>query len=313
MYPIRSLCYNDDRETFTAILPSQYLIFRCEPFGMIFSRECEDLSLGNVATYNGYRFIALTGSPSPHKFNSKSVRIFDHESGKIKFENQFPDHILTIALGRNVLICCMNQVTEVWNIETHQQIQSFKSGMNVHVPMALSHDSSSLIISARNAKDVYLLTGISGSVTTKEVEAHSTAVSCVTFSDDGKYFATAAFSGTTIRIWDSSTQRCAVLLKRNTSNDIIRAMDFSPTNDFFVSLSNEGVVKVYDIRRKVSNAKAQTPPVATLELGQQMPMGRICWINSMIIGIISLNGSYYKLSFNGSSLSNEKITFISRE
>ncbi|OHT05312.1 hypothetical protein TRFO_26931 [Tritrichomonas foetus] len=310
--PIRSLCFNDDRQTFTIVLPSQYRIFRCDPFGMIFSRECEDLSLGAVATYSGYRFIALAGAPSPKVFNSKSVRVFDHQTGQLTFEHDFSDHILSMGIGKDIIVVCMYTKTEVWNTRTGQMMYNLGCGKNVHVPMAISPNSTNLILSGPTDKQVALHRGIGGQIQSSNFVVDEAAVSLVKFSDDGTLFATAGFSGNCIRIWELKTLSTCAILDRGSKEDIIMAIDFSPSSDFVASVSKSGVIRVYDIRRRAPNATRATQPVCTENLGQPVYMPRFSWINSMLIGLASLEGDYYKITFNGSSLECEKTPFLKR-
>ncbi|OHS95948.1 hypothetical protein TRFO_37918 [Tritrichomonas foetus] len=313
--PIRSLCFNDDRQTFTIILPSQYRIFRCDPFGMIFTRECDDLSLGCAATYNGYRYIALAGSPSSQAFNSKSVRIFDHQTGQTTFEHVFQEHILNIALGSGIIVCCMHLKVEIWNINENAILHKFENGLNVHIPLALSRDSSNVLMAGATMKRVSLHKNVlptSGSLKTYSFVADEAAVSLIRFSDNGNYFATAAFNGNCIRIWDCSNLCTVAVLDRGPKDDIIQTMDFSPSDDFFASCSKDGTIRIFDIRRKVPNATKKMSPACSTNLEQQLYMPRICWLNSMIIGITTLEGDYYKFTFNGSSIEYETTPFLKR-
>lgn len=311
---MRSLCFNDDRKTFTVVLPSQYQIFSCEPFGLVFSRDCDDVSLGTVATHCGYRFIALTGAPSNRDFNSKSVRIFDHQHGRIVFERQFDSHILALALGADVLVVFTHRRVEVWDTHLNQLAEVFaQDGLNLHVPMDLSKDSRSLLFAGGSARKVCHVAGLRAGSQLREFVADSGDISLVRVSDDGSLLATACFYGRTIRIWDAATKNCVAVLERNSENDIAQAMDFAPSNDFFVSCSSNGYVRVYDIRRRAQNAKAATPAVCMLNLRQQVFMSSVCWQNSMVINLISLDGVHFKLTFNGSSLEKEKNCILSRE
>lgn len=314
--PIRSLCFNDDRQTFTIVLPSQYRIFRCDPFGMIFSRECEDLSLGSVATYHGYRLIALTGSPSPSSsFNSKCVRIFDHQNGQVTFEHTFPDHILTLQLGNDVVVIAMHCKVEVWNTKTNQMIHNFGTGLNVHVPLTISKDSSAIITAGGHAKQLSISKGIGATLKTSTLTADDNPISLVRFSDDGQFFASASFNGTRINIFDARTFSLMAILDRG-ANDIIQTMDFSPNGDYIASCSKDATIRIFDIRRKMQNTTKTTPPVCQIKIElnkeQTISMPRLEWLNSALIGLTSLDGDYYKLNFTGMNVDYEKSTFLKR-
>ena len=312
--PIRSLCFNDDRQTFTIVLPSQYRIFRCDPFGMIFSRDCEDLSLGAVATFDGYRFVALSGAPSPEKFNSRSVRVFDHQTGQIAFDHQCKDHVLSMGIGKNIVVVCMYTKTEVYSMRDGQMIYNLGSCKNVHIPFALSPDSDNLILAGDKDNKISLHRGLNSKLHTSSYIVDENPVSLAKFSDDGELFATASFSGDCIRIWELRSISTCAILDRGNKEDIIMALDFSPSNDFFAAVSKgskDAVIRIYDIRRRQQNTTKLTKPVCTYEL-DQIIMPRIVWLNSMSLGLSSLKGDFYKFTFNGSSLEYEKMPFFKR-
>jgi len=309
--PIRSLCFNDDRQTFTIVLPSQYRVFRCEPFGMIFSRDCDDLSLGTVATYNGYRFLALTGSPSPPVFNSKCVKVFDHQTGSVVFDHTFSDHILTMKLGDGVIICCFHCKIEIWNTITNKIIFGCDTGINVHCPLAISPDSSTVVTSGADSKKLNIISGIKAGTNSKSLPADTSAVSVVQFSSNGQLFATSAFSGSNIRVWDNKDKNCIAILERKPQGDIVQTLDFSPDCGFLATCSKDGLVRIFDLRRKPKVVQKEMPPICTAELSS-LSMPRVSWISPTTLSVISLEGGFFKLYFNGSSLDVETTSFFKR-
>lgn len=310
--PIRSLCFNDDKQTFTVVLPSQYRVFRCEPFGMIFSRECEDLSLGSVSTYNGYRFIALTGSPSPPNFNSKCVRIFDHQTGQIAFEQKFPDHVLSMKLGNGIIVVNMHKRIEIWNTEKSTILSKFEVGLNVHCPLAISPDSSTIMCSGPSENKIHICVNVkSDNLTKSALKVDTLAVSIITFSSNGALFATAAFSGSTISVWDSKTNKCVAMLERQASGDIVQTIDFSPDASYVVSCSKDGLVRVFDITKQSRGVIKPIAPICTAELAS-VTMPRLSWMTENTIGVTSLDGDFYKLTFSNDILEVESTTFLKR-
>ena len=311
--PIRTLCFNDDRQTFTVILPSQYRIFRCEPFGMIFSRECDDISLGCVvATYDGYRFLAITGSPSPPMFNSKCLRIYDHQTGQIVFDNQFEDHILAIRLGNGVLVVNMHKKIEIWSTTGKKILSKFDIGSNVHCPLAISPDSSSIICGGSDEKKINICTiSKNDSVSKQPLKVDLSAVSLITYSPNKTYFATSAFNGTDISIWDSKSNQLVVKLEKQNASDIIQTLDFSPDSSSVVCCSKDGVVKIYDLRKQYKGMNKPLPPLLNVQIGT-VTMPRLSWMTDEIIGITSLEGDYYKLTLQNGTLEVEQTPFLKR-
>lgn len=315
--PIRSLCFNDDHQTFTVVLPSQYRIFRCDPFGMIFSRECEDLSLGSVATYNGYRLLALTGSPSPPIFNSKCIKIFDHQTGLIPFEHTFDDHILCMRLGQDIVCVYMNVRVEIWSTSAKKQLFRINVGLNVHCPIAISPDSGCIIVGGENEKYLTIINKDtrSSNYSSSKFIADNQAVSLVSFSQNGQAFASAAFNGSNIKVWETKTQNLSNILERKQSGDIVQTMDFSPDHGFIATCSRDGLVRIFDIRKKQKGAVKEIAPICTAELTSSsitMTMPRISWLSSTHIGVTSLEGDFYKLTFNGATIEMESTPFLKR-
>ena len=310
--PIRTLCFNDDRQTFTVILPSQYRIFRCEPFGMIFSRECDDISLGCVvATYDGYRFLAITGSPSPPMFNSKCLRIFDHQTGQIVFDNQFEDHILSIRLGNGILVVNMHKKIEIWSTINKKIISKFDIGINVHCPLAISPDSSTIICGGSDDKKITICTiSKNDSVSKHNLKVDSNSISLISFSPNKTYFATSAFNGSEIHLWDIKYNHI-VSLEKQSSSDIIQTLDFSPDSSSIVCCSKDGLVRVYDLRKQYKGMVKPLPPICSLQIGT-VTMPRISWMTDETIGITSLEGDFYKLTLSNGSLEVEQTPFLKR-
>jgi WD40 repeat protein len=311
--PIRSMCFNDDRKTFTIVLPSQYRTYRCEPFDVVGSRDCDDVSLGAVATYSGYRFVALTGAPSSQTFGSKSVRVFDDQTGQIAFEQSFADHILTMRLGPDLIVVAMHCKIEVWNMRTRQPLHALTTGLNVHVPLALSPDSGSLVVAGGSMKQVSLHRGIGGSLASQAFHADDSCVSLVQFSADSTLFATCGYNGSIVSVWDARTVNRVAILDRGQQGDFVMAIDFSPGNEFFASCSKDATVRVWDIRRRVANAMKATPPLCTVNIGAKLLyMPRVTWMTASVLGIITIEGDFFKAKFNGIGLEVEKTPFLKR-
>ena len=310
--PIRNLCFNDDHQTFTVVLPSQYRIFRCDPFGMIFSRELEDLSLFNVATFSGYRFLALTGSLSPPLFNSKCIRIFDHQTGEITFNHTFEDHILTLKLGDGIVVINMYMKIQIWNTNTQTMLQNIPIGHNVHCPLSLSPDSNFLLCSGDTDMKVNFCSHIRDNFTKKQVKIeYFGAISLLQFAHDNKTFAETTFSGDSLGIFNSQTLSCFITLDKQSEGDIVQTLDFSPNLEYVATCSKDAIVRIYEIKQKTGMLNA-IPPIVKATL-PSVTMPRLSWMTDESIGVISLDGDYYRLQFNGTSLEFDSTTFLKRE
>lgn len=306
---IRSLCFNDDSESFVIVLPSQYRVYRCEPFGMIFARECEDLSFGFVATNSGYRYIALTGSPSSTTFNSKSVKIFDHQTGQILFDQQLSDHVLAICLLNEYLVCGFHCKTEIYKIQSKEKTLSIKSGLNVHIPLAIS-ETMGFLVSGQNSKTIYHYHSYSSDSHKDSLEVEKVGdVALMKFSRDGSQFATTGYLSTTISIWDSVSHKNVLTLERKAENDLVQSFDFSHSGTHFVTASRDGTVRIYEIRKKATEKALK--PIQEIKV-DSITMARVIWINDNLIGVISLLGDFHRITFTEGNVSSTKVSFCQR-
>ena len=110
-----------------------------------------------------------------------------------------------------------------------------------------------------------------------------------------------AKGGTVADLYDSTDASATVLKIEEIKQKIKNITEIQSYND----------VQASDI--DLVNTKIRTAPVCSADLGQQVFMGRLCWFNSMSLNLISLDGKYFRLSFNGADLEVEKNVFLTRE
>jgi WD40 repeat protein len=306
---VTGLCLNDDHQTFTVVLPYQYKIFRCDPFGLVFSKECQ-ASFGAPATFDGYRLIALIGSPSSSsQFNSKAVRVFDHKEGRDTFACAFSDHVLAVKIGGNVVIAaCLGKI-EVWRAKPKQKMHSFPSGLNIYSPLDLSRDCNNFIMTGANPRCLTINRGMGNDLKQNPMNIDDAPVSLVKFSDDTLLFGTAGFDATVTRIWEFSTNACVAILDRGHSSNV-QTLDFSPGNEYVATCGRDGNLRIFDIRRRSTIAKKTTSAAAVLNLGREVHMPRVAWLSTAVIVVVTLDGDFFRIGFDGSNLRQERVSFL---
>ena len=78
-----------------------------------------------------------------------------------------------------------------------------------------------------------------------------------------------------------------------------------------VCCSKEGMVRVFDLRKQFKGSDKPLSPVCSLQIGS-VTMPRLSWMNNETIGITSLEGDFYKLTFTNGSLEVETTPFLKR-
>lgn len=76
------------------------------------------------------------------------------------------------------------------------------------------------------------------------LEGHTSLVTFVSYSPDGKYIASGSWDKT-IKIWDAESGKCVKTLEGHTKG--VRSIAFSPDGKHIFSGSNDNTIKIWEI------------------------------------------------------------------
>ena len=308
--PLRYVCLNDDKETFTCIFPTRYDIFSCIPFKIHFSKDFSDISLGLGATCNGYRFIAVSGLPADPIFDTKSVCVFDHSlSNPEIFRDSFSQHILSLKLTPNLLICAFYDHLEIWNMESHQKIHNISSAINVHAPCDISNDFRYLATSGLSNLDLNLCSFLD--FNSKQIHAADNPISLVKFSKKDRLLATTSSAGHVVKVWNPENGECYAKFRRGNTASVIHSIDFSPDNNYLAIFSQNGTLHFFDIK-KPNNSTVRSIHRISLE---NLTSCLIAWITNNKIALLSMDGKMILLTIDESNcheIGRENIHFLNK-
>lgn len=312
-YPLRDVCVNDNRMSFTIIFPHQYHVFRCSPFELLFTKSFSDISLGSVTTCQGMRFIAVSGLPADPVFNTKCVRVYEHDKNdQMIFETKFDEHILNMRLTPEFLVCAFHKHVEAWNIIEKQKINVFPAGVNVHAPIDISHDFSALAMSGEVPEDVAI--SHLQNLKLKNFHAADNPVSLIRFSRTESLFATTSSAGHAIKIWDQNTGNCVNKFKRGNTASIIHSIDFSPDNNFVALFSQNDTLHFFDnSKRKMTGNPSTTRSIHRISI-PDMQNVVLSWFEQDKIAVLSLDGKMVVLTIDEQchEIARESIQFMQR-
>lgn len=312
-YPLKDICVNDDRGSFTIIFPHQYHAFKCDPFELILSKNFPDITIGNAATANGIQLIAISGLPADPNFNTKCVRIYDHnKNDSMIFSHQFEQHILTMRITQDLLVCAFHSHVEVWDINSNQIIQNISTGINIHAPCDISYDHTTIAIGGEAAEDV-CITPIHN-LMQKNFHAADYPVSFIKFSRTDTLFATTSSAGHTIKIWDQNTGNCVNKFKRGNYASVVHSCDFSPDNNFVAVYTQGDTLHFFDnSKRKMSGNPSTTRSVHKITI-PDMQSVILSWFQQDKIAVLSLDGKMVVLTIDEQcrEIAREQIQFMQR-
>ncbi|OHT04256.1 hypothetical protein TRFO_28308 [Tritrichomonas foetus] len=320
--PLRFIFINDDQETVTCILPTQYTIFSVNPFSLKYSKDNFGFSLGSAATCLGYRFLAFSGLPADPEFDTRQVCIFDHDKKDLKekenpiiFRQKYEMHILSMRITPELLIVAFHQHIEIWDIKSNQPLQQLPTALNVHAPCDITSDYKLLAVAGGDIYSVSLC--LLDDRKARSLRAADDTVSLVKFSHKPGLLAATSADGKIVRVFETSSPNfgCIGKFKRGNTASVIHSIDFSPNNNFLVIVSQNGTLHFFDLRNKPPSA---SPPTVRsshkISLGQQA-ISYILWQTPSQIIVLTMDGQMMCISIdenNCHEVGREHILFMRR-
>lgn len=312
--PLRFIFINDDNSSFTCVFPSQYCVFSCNPFELKYSKDNIGISLGSAATCCGYRYIALSGLPADPEFDTRHVCVMDHTLNEpVIFKHQFSQHILSLRVTPQYLVCVFHQHIEIWELDTGEPFFQLTCAVNVYAPCDLSNDYQLLAVSGKEITSFCLcnLTDHQGI----HIPAADEAVSLIKFSKKRQFMATTSSDGKMVRVFELESNQCIGKFKRGNTASVIFSIDFSPNNNFMAVISQNGTLHFFDLRNKTP--MPSVPTIRSFEkisIGQQL-VSYIAWFAPNQIALLSMEGHMFKITIDEHSckeLGREQIMFMRR-
>lgn len=293
---LQSIYINDDNNTFTVFLPSEYYVYQCNPFKSVFHRENIDISIRFGVTCLGYRLLACTGLPADPEFDSRCVCIFDHdqkEEEQIIFKETLKQHVLALRISSDLLIVGFHQHIEIWDIGLKKQIQVVQTALNIHSPCDMSSNMKMLAFSGQEPTsiNVYFLEDSQ----LNNIKAADDTVSMVKFSHDSKYVATTSSDGKVVRVFETDNFNCIKKFKRGNTASVIHSIAFSPDNDFIAIISQNGTLHFFDLRNKKGSSVSTDRAFHKITIGSSV-LSHILWYSPSQIAVMTMRGQMVNIA-----------------
>ena len=295
---------NDDKNSFTYLFPTEYHVLTISPLNIIHSENVNSITIGSCATCDGYRFIALVGLPADPAFDQKSVIIYEHSNNQRKelFKKTFEKHILELRITPKYLACAFYDHIEIWDFISSSLFQQIPTAINVHAPISISLDFSTLACTGIQSNDVNIF-----SFSTRysnQFPAADSHISNITFSscrDQPLYFATVTSSGCVIKVYEAETSLNVINFKRGNSKSIIYSLDFSPDNKYLAAISQSSTIHFF-------NMSAMGKKAPTVKAFNRIKIGEpsvayISWHACNQIAVVKMNGKLLKITIDETNCS----------
>jgi WD40 repeat protein len=321
--PLRHLFFNDDQKTFICLyaFPAQYHILSISPFDIVKTQSLRHRTFGGCATARGFEYVALTGLPADPHFDTRSVLVVQHcdpHSDAVElFAHEFEQHILTLRVTPDNVVCGFFDHVEAWAFKGACQVLQLRCAVNVHAPLdvsPLSADGRFIVCTGEsNPLDVCIHSLLRHE--NFQARAADNTVSLLTFSARPQYFASASSAGHTIKIWHTESNQCVIKFKRANTTSVIYSVSFSPTNEFLVVLSRDGFLHFFAMEKAVARGAAPTIRAFHSFTIGDISLAFVSWFAPSQIAIINMDGKLIVISVderNCREFGREEIVFQQR-
>ena len=230
-------------------------------------------SVARSVAFSGDGKSLLTGS------GYKTVTLWDSQTGKPLQTFQEQTSVSEVALsgdGKRVLTGSWDKTAILWDSESGKPLQTFKGGHTKEIrSVALSGDGKRVLTGSWDKTAI-----LWDSQTGKPLQTfrHTDFVNSVALSGDGKRVLTGSDDKTAI-LWDAASGKALQTFKGH--NGIISSVAFAPRDQFVVTASEDGTVRIWKPGR-------EEPVFSFLRVGEEW----IFWTPE----------GYYTCSPNGESL-----------
>lgn len=194
---------------------------------------------------------------------------------------------------------------EVYNHD-FKLIYSFESLLNTLNTIGFSHSSKNIVIGFPFSEKGMIRVQNFTNNTKVVIQAHSSNITNIVFSKDGKLVCTAGEKGTILRVFNCETGEKVKEFRRGISNVNLTSISFSFDNNYLCSVSETGTVHLFSLIDDIQNKtnlydKYQGNTRGFAEYKIQDEKELFCtFLNEQEtkIFIVSLKGNVYKIAYN---------------
>ncbi|KAE9399686.1 WD40 repeat-like protein [Gymnopus androsaceus JB14] len=186
-----------------------------------------------------------------------TVRVWDVRTGRKPYTLEGHQGVIySVACSpdsKKIISGSMDQTVHVWDVKTRQVRRALGGHADSVLCVAFSPDHKQIASGSRDRTvRVY---NVQTGVIVHVLRGHTGMVCCIAYSGDGK-IASGSDDGT-VHIWDAKTGKLINIFESHANSDVPQAVfsvRFSPESREVISVSFEGIVRVWDMTNQWKNA-----------------------------------------------------------
>lgn len=238
-------------------------------------------SIGSVAAVemlHRSNLIALVGGGAMPKFAENTVLIWDDHQKMFVLEFTFPQPVMSVRMRKDKLIVVLRNQVHIFSFpDNPEKLTSFETRDNPRGICEISPASDRQLLAfpaAGNVPGKLQLVDLatdhgSASKSPVTINAHKNELACIALNQNGTLVATASKKGTLVRVFDITTKKLIVELRRGADPATLYCINFSLNDDFLCVSSDKGTVHIFAIKDTKLNKKSHFQKMSFLgHIGQ---------------------------------------------
>ncbi|XVF06046.1 hypothetical protein REPUB_Repub06bG0014500 [Reevesia pubescens] len=200
---IHQLFFNQDNTCFYAATDRGFLVFNTDPYRPLLRRDF-DTGLSLLSMLFRFEVFALVGSsPSASGNTNTKALLWDDHASRCVGELSFRSPIRSIRLRRDTIIVTLLHKIYVYNFSDLKLLHQLETTWNPKGVCEVSQVSGPMVLVCPGLQKGTVRIENCGSKRSKFINAHSSNITCLALTHDGRVLATASSKGTLIRVFNA--------------------------------------------------------------------------------------------------------------
>ncbi|XVF41890.1 hypothetical protein PTKIN_Ptkin01aG0316700 [Pterospermum kingtungense] len=247
---IHHLSFNQDNTCFYAATDRGFLVFNTDPYRPLLRRDFE-AGLSLLSMLFRFEVFALVGSsPTPSAATNANTKalLWDDHASRCVGELSFRSPIRSIRLRRDTIIVTLLHKIYVYNFSDLKLLHQLETTSNPKGLCEVSQVSGPMVLVCPGLQKGTVRVENYGSKRCKFINAHSSNITCLALTHDGRVLATASSKGTLIRVFNALDGTLIQEVRRGADRAEIYSLAFSSPAQWLAVSSDKGTVHIFSLK-----------------------------------------------------------------
>ncbi|XP_019058412.1 PREDICTED: autophagy-related protein 18e [Tarenaya hassleriana] len=251
---VLSVTWNQDCSCFTAGTNRGFCVYTSKPFKESRRHDLKGCGFKIVEMLFQSHLFALVGDGSNDTlYPSNKVWIWDDHQDRCHCELAFRSEVVSVKLQRDCIVVVLQHKIYVYSFNDLKVQRQIETIMNPKGLCCISHHVTANILACPGLDRGQVQVHDLGRKTTKIIDAHDSAVACMTLTLDGTLLATASTKGTLIRIFNAMDGTRLQELRRGAEKAAVYSIAISQNLKWAAASSDRGTVHVFHLNLSIQS------------------------------------------------------------